>query len=282
MIKAKQFLTTMVFSGLACCISTAAFGWTLVGDFEDGVVGQKANGSRGMSEAFGKSIIVDTPVFDGIRGAQMGIDVTSDGSTQWGGIMNHPVVLREGVELWYRISTYFPVNFIPVGRPRLKFLRVHTMTTVGTNDGYLDLYILPNGGFSYDNEIVSVSTSENIQTGAPTPFGTPLEKGVWETYEVYIKFHSQPGMGIYRAWQNGKLIHENKTLNTLKTPASWSDRAHIFTYWNSFSNAGAPQTQSMYVDDVILTSDRPSCQDENGNYMIGPAKSTAPGCASAR
>ena len=272
MSKTKRFLTTIVFAGLACCISTGAFAWTLVGDFEGGSVGQKANGPRGLSEAFGKSVIVGTPVFDGTRGAQMGIDAGSDGFGQWGGYMNHPVDLQEGSELWFRISTYFPVDFIAVGKPRLKFLRSHTLA------GHLDLYILPGGGFSHDNEIIGVSTAENIQTGAATPFGAPLKKDVWETYEVYIKFHSRPGSAVYRVWQNGKMIYQNTTQKTLSSPSSVSGHSNIFTYWNG----GAPQTQFMYVDDVIITSDRPSCQDDNGNYMIGPAKSTAPGCASAR
>lgn len=271
MTKTKQFLTASVFSGLACCISTVAFGWTLVADFEGGVVGQKANGPRGLSEAFGKSIIASSPVIDGSRSAQMGIDASSDGSTQWGGIMNHPVNLQEGSELWFRVSTYFPANFIATGQPRLKFLRSHTL------QGHIDLYILPGGGFSHDNEITSVSTAENIQTGAATPFGSPLKKGVWETYEVYIKFHSQPGNAAYRVWQNGKMIYENTAQKTLSTPASVSGHSNIFTYWNG----GAPQTQSMYVDDVIMTTERPSCQDDNGNYMIGPAKSSAPVCARA-
>lgn len=272
MSKIKRFLTTIVFAGLACSISTVAFAWTLVGDFEGGSIGQKANGPRGLSEAFGKSVIVGTPVFDGTRGAQMGIDAGSDGFGQWGGYMNHLADLQEGSELWFRISTYFPVDFIAVGRPRLKFLRSHTLA------GHLDLYILPGGGFSHDNEITGVSTAENIQTGAATPFGAPLKKDVWETYEVYIKFHSRPGNAVYRVWQNGKMIYENTTQKTLSSPSSVSGHSNIFTYWNG----GAPQTQSMYVDDVIITSDRPSCQDDNGNYMIGPAKSTAPGCANAR
>ncbi len=277
MTKIRQLLTTVVLTGVISCMHTTAFGWSLVGDFEGGVVGQKANGPRGLSEAFGKSIIVDTMTFDGTRGAQMGIDAGVEGFGQWGGFMNYPVNLYEGSELWFRISTYFPADFIAVGNPRLKFMRVHTMTAVGANDGYLDLYILPNGGFSHDNEITGVSTAENIQTGAATPFGVPLKKGAWETYEVYVKFHSQPGTGIYRVWQNGKLMHENKTLKTLKTPSSWSDRSHIFTYWNG----GAPKTQSMYIDDVLITNERPGCQDSNGNYMIGPAKSSAPRCNAA-
>lgn len=263
----RQFFSRFLLASAIYCVGTAAFGWTLVADFESGAVGERANGPRSLSEAFSKTVIVDTPVFDGIRATQMGIDAGISGFGTWGGIIDHPVDLHQGSEIWFRVSTYFPTNFIAVGNPRLKFLRVHTLTTVGLNDGYLDLYILPNGQFSYDNEVVGVSTSK-------TPFGAVLKKGEWETYEIYIKLHSQPQAGIYRVWQNGKLIHENKTLKTLSTAASWSDRAHIFTYWNG----NAPQTQSMYVDDVILTTDRPRCQDDHGNPMIGPAKSSAPGC----
>ena len=271
MTKIRQLLATVALTSSMACVHTAAFGWSLVADFEDGVVGQKANGPRGLSEAFGKSVIVDSPVFDGTRGAQMGIDAGVEGFGQWGGFMTHPVPLYEGSELWFRVSTYFPANFIAIGKPRLKFLRSHTAA------GHIDLYILPNGGFSHDNEVIGVSTAENIKTGAATPFGEPLKRNVWETYEVYIKFHSQPGKAAYRVWQNGKMIYENTTQKTLSTPTSFSEHSNIFTYWNG----GAPQTQSMYIDDVLITNERPSCQDSNGNYMIGPAKSSAPRCTAA-
>lgn len=275
MTKARRLLATVMLFSTMCCMNTVAFAWTQVGDFEGGVVGQPANGATGMNEAFSKSSISSDRAFDGTKSAKMGIDAGTTGSSSWGGIMYHPVNLYEGSEVWFRVSTNFPASFNLTGNPRLKFLRVHTLSSAGGNDGYLDLYILPQGGFSHDNELTGISTIEGV---GGAPFGKAIVKDVWESYEVYVKFSAQPGNGIFRAWQNGKLIYENKIQRTLSSSSSWSDRAHLFTYWNG----NAPQTQSMYVDDVIITSDRPSCQDENGNYMIGPAKSSAPRCTAVR
>lgn len=275
MTKTRHFFTTVALAGIMSCMHTVAFGWSLVGDFEGNAIGKPANGLTGLGEAFSKATVTSDRAFDGGKSAKMGIDAGSSGSSSWGGIMYHPVDLYEGSELWFRVSSYFPSSFIAVGNPRLKFLRVHTQTTAGGNDGYLDLYILPNGQFSHDNEIIGISTVNGVNR---VYLGSPLKKDVWETYEVYVKFSSQPGSGIYRVWQNGNLIYENKTQKTLKTASSYSDRSHIFTYWNG----DAPQTQYMYIDDLIITSERPTCQDSKGNNMIGPAKSTAPDCAGAR
>ena len=62
-----------------------------------------------------------------------------------------------------------------------------------------------------------------------------MARRVWETYEIYVKFNSQPGKGIYRVWRNGKLIYENKSQKTLSAAASYSDRSHIFSYWNGIA-----------------------------------------------
>lgn len=72
-------------------------------------------------------------------------------------------------------------------------------------------------------------------------------------------------MATVRFWKNGKLIGEFLDRVTLVADDSYSDRFHIFTYWNG----GAPQTQHMYIDDVVLTSDTPSGRDDYGNAYIG-------------
>lgn len=238
-------------------------GWTLKSNFDDGVTGTKAESPTGITEAFSLTVISADRSFSGKKSAKMGIKQGTDGWGDWGGILSHTKKCVEGDELWFRVRSFFPTNFVPVAFPRLKFLRVHTA------EGHIDLYILPNGGFAYNNEITGFSTAENNTTGKPSPFGDPIQKDVWETYEMYIKFHSQPGKGTYRVWKNGKKMYEDMTQKTLSSTLSYSEHSNIFTYWNSYSNGGAPATQFMYMDDVVLTTSTPSERDEFGNPMIG-------------
>jgi hypothetical protein len=264
---ARHWVATALFAGILGGISTNATAWSMVADFEDGVVGQKAQGASAFSEGFSASKIVSDVVYDGGKAAILGITAGSDGWGEWGGRFVFPVKLYEGSEAWMRGSLYFPTTFNYTASPRLKFFRFHTA------EGHIDLYILPNGKLDYDNEVTHYTTANN----SSLYFGS-IVKGTWQTYEVYVKFSSVPGQGIYRVWQNGKLVYEDKTQKTLQTTSSFSDFSYVFTYWNG----NAPQTQSLYLDDVIITSDRPGCQDDHGNYFIGPAKSSAPACNKAQ
>lgn len=224
-------------------------------DFESGLPGATARGDAAFSDAM-ETKYSNERAFAGTQSARMSVTGGSTAFGEWGAIRNLPAKVKEGEELWFRVATYFPTTFNYTANPRLKFLRVHTMSDASANQGYIDLYILPNGKFSYDNEILNTVTFD---------LGAPVQKGKWETYEVYVKFSSVSGQGIFRVWQNGKLIHENKSWQTLRGSSSYSDRVHIFTYWNG----GAPQSQSAFVDDVVITTTRPSARDSAGNYMIG-------------
>jgi hypothetical protein len=68
-------------------------------------------------------------------------------------------------------------------------------------------------------------------------------------------------------WKDGELICEIDDLATLRTPESRADAFLLSTYWNG----GAPRTQVMYVDDIVITSRTPAGRDAHGNPMIGPA-----------
>lgn len=214
--------------------------WERKTSFTSLPVGSSAREAAGLSEAFSNTVIAmngDTQC------ASMGISAGQTGFGIWGGIMDHPINLIEGNELTFRIETFFPVGFDFTGKPRLKFLRVHT-ESVGGNDGYLDLLILPQGGFSHGNEIVG---RDSINNGG-TPFGKPIVPGVWETYEVFVKFSAT--QGIYRVSQNGLIIYENTAQKTLKSSTSYSDKSYIFTYWNG----GAPKSQHMFVKQASLAA----------------------------
>ncbi len=227
-------------------------------DFESGLPGQSARGDAAFSDPMATTYSNER-AFAGNQSARMAVTEGSTAFGEWGAIRNLPSRPKEGDEMWFRVAAYFPSTFDYTANPRLKFLRIHTMSDSASNEGYIDVYILPNGLFTYDTEILNYVTKD---------LGAPLQKGKWETYEVYVKFSSVSGQGIFRLWQNGKLIHENKQWKTLRSASSYSDRVHIFTYWNG----GAPKSQSAFIDDVVIANTRPTARDAAGNYMIGPSR----------
>lgn len=91
----------------------------------------------------------------------------------------------------------------------------------------------------------------------------------WESYEFYVKFHHKAkddgGEAVVRFWKNGKLLKEVTDRKTLVNSSDYSQRTLLFTYWNG----GAPKTQHMYVDNIVLTSQKPTNRDEKGNPYIG-------------
>ncbi len=252
-----RLLISLFVVATAIGFSSPSWAWTVYMDFEGGAPGQSARGDTAFSEAFATTYSNER-AFAGNQSGRMTVTGGTTAYGEWGGIRKLPAYPKEGEEMWLRAAVYFPTTFDYSANPWLKFLRIHTRSAAGSNEGYLDLYILNNGLFSYNNEVTGTVNN---------PLGVTLQKGKWETYEVYVKFSSVAGQGIYRVWQNGKLIHDNKSLKTLRSSSSSSDAVYIFTYWNG----GAPKSQQAFVDDVVITTTRPSARDTAGNYMIGPA-----------
>jgi hypothetical protein len=95
------------------------------------------------------------------------------------------------------------------------------------------------------------------------------ETNKWYCVEQYVKFSA--AQGIHRVWIDGKLVGENKSYPTLGQAADVCDAVFFFTYWN-----GAVRTsQYAYIDDVVITTDRPAGRDAAGNAMIGPSGSAS-------
>ena len=86
--------------------------------------------------------------------------------------------------------------------------------------------------------------------------------GNWAASNVPV---SKGGTAEVRFWKNGALMADLTDRITLGAASDVSDQTNLFTYWNG----GAPATQSMYVDDVILTTDTPSAKDAAGHPYIG-------------
>ncbi|MCG7199471.1 polysaccharide lyase [Marinobacter pelagius] len=248
-------------------ISTPSFAWTRNLTFEDGRVGSQAQGTASdFDGASGGSYITDERVLRGSKAAKLTVTGGSTAYGEWGGVIDFPRKLGKGDEIWFSVNTFFPdgFNYDSSGEgSHLKFLRVHVNNSGGSNVGYNDWYINPEAS-SIPHKFIFEGQQQWFTYGAPSD---EPQRGTWESYEMYIKFDDVPvdsgGNAIVRVWKNGQLLREITGAKTLRNASDLSDRAHLFTYWNG----GAPKTQHMYVDDIVLTSDTPPYRDAQGNPM---------------
>lgn len=228
--------------------------WTIAKDFDNDSTGSLCGG---LTESL--STIVTTVAVSGTKSCAMKITAGATGWEQFGGVVWFPSNLTAGSQVWVRIRSYMPVGFNYDASPYLKFLRMHTA------EGYDDLYIYPAGSqYPYWWIFEGEDRGVNVGTQADR-----IVLGKWETYEMYIRFDSvstaNGGRAMVRLWKNGKLLAEIKDRITLRNANSFADRLHLSTYWNG----GAPATQQMYIDDLVLTSDTPAGRDEQGNPYVG-------------
>lgn len=261
-IVGKGLLSLLLFFVLATPVES----WTVSFDFESGTDGEFCG-----LESGGSSIISSVQSYGGTKSCQFSIGEGKTGFGQWGGGITYPENLNRGDELWLRLNTYFPDGFDynSYGEGlRLKFLRFHTASANGANEGYNDWYITgAHPGDSTPFKWIYEGEQRWVDVGNNTD---KIRRRAWETYEMYVRFDNvsvaDGGMATIRLWKNGRLIADINNRKTLSASTTISDYTYIFTYWNG----GSPKTQSMYVDNIILTSDRPTRQDSSGNFFIGP------------
>jgi hypothetical protein len=190
------------------------------------------------------------------------VGIAQGDTNNMGGSFNFPTALGEGEEVWVRGYLYFPAGFdFSASGQGLKTLRIHVKTSSGGNEGYHDVLI--NNGLTVGSEIGNPQFAPN--NPSRNSIGQPITTGKWHAIEMYVKYSATPGKGVYRVWQNGNLIFEDKLTHTLRSSSSKADFIYLFTYWNG----GAPKTQKAYVDDFIVTNQRPSNTDAHGNPYIG-------------
>lgn len=197
---------------------------------------------------------------------------------------NLPSDLREGDELWIRIYLYVPQGFDWSCNPITKLVRIAISNSEGKSEGYCS--ILATKPINYGcnsgspNKFGFMVIGEEMNSNQkPPPIcqnknsrdgGAFLETGMWHCIELYLRISF--AKGITRSWHNGILRHEyfyptiplsgyvprEKTKN-------WTQH-HLLGWWNG----GPSRDQHIYFDNMIITNQRPSKTDLEGNYMIGP------------
>jgi hypothetical protein len=262
-----------VTAGLA--LAPRADAWTISQNFDSSAVGASCGWDAGTG-----STVSATNSYSPKNSCQLTVQGGQTAYGAWGGVIDHPSNVTQGQALWLRIRTFWPngTTYNSTGEgDHLKFMRFHTMSASNSNIGYDDIYINPAGQnppfmFIYEGEQIWDNIgSTTASLVAPLMGGSkePIQFGVWETYEYYVKFDTvskdKGGQAEIRFWKNGSLMADMTDRITLLSSDAYSDRTHLFTYWNG----GAPQTEAMYVDDVQLQTDTPSARDAAGNPFIG-------------
>ncbi|GAB1342529.1 heparin lyase I family protein [Gemmatimonas sp.] len=231
--------------------------WSVVRDFNTGVEGAVAQRTQdGFDDVAGNSIYSNTFSFDGSQAARLTVDSGATGWGRWGGAIDFPTALTQGQELWLQLYVYIPEDFV-VATPSsgsLKFIRIRTKTASGSNGGYNDIQLAND--LNQTNAFRMIKEVQNTwyRFGAAGSFG----KGRWQRLSVHIAFHSVPaalgGGSRIRVWQNGQRLIDEARIQTLSGADHFADSFYLFTYWND----GAPKTQSMWVDDIRLSTTRPT------------------------
>lgn len=252
---------------LLATLASPTLAWTISADFDSGAIGTTADkGGDGFSGAGGKSTYTDEQALSG-QAAKLTIEKGQTGYGTWGGEFRFPNRVGSGETIWFQVYTYFPEGFDHYAYAegyRLKFLRIQTLSSSGSNHGYIDFYIDrqddPNP-FKWIYE----GRQQWVNVGEPEDL---IVKGQWESYQMRVTLGATPvasgGEAEIFIWKNGNLLSHITNQKTLISDTDYAPRALLFTYWNG----GSPQTQSMYVDDVTITTDAPNFRDANGIRML--------------
>ncbi|BCS54953.1 heparin lyase I family protein [Geobacter sp. SVR] len=256
-VSKKLIITFQIASMLGICAANQAFAWTKTVNFDNGTVGAVANGSGNFDYAGTKTTISTDQAANGTKSAKLSWNKGDSGWNTAHGEIQFPSPVKNGGEVWIRGYYYFaqPWSFVSnVGDYScVKIMRL--ATDVGGWHSIFSVYS-PNISASNEMEQVQVDT------------GVPFIIGAWQSLEIYLKL--SPTNGIFRIWQNGKLVFEDLNHKTITSTNGYVSMASVMSVWNN--NVGQSQTQ--YVDDFVITTDRPSQVDSKGNPMIGPNTAT--------
>ena len=259
-------------------------GWIVESNFNDGTIGDRAdNKDWGSGKATTGAYYAGTQtLFSAARphtGALSAECKINEGQSAWGvwhlsweGLPG----VTQGQEVWMRAWFYHDPNFEWNPASGGKGLRLQCWDTDGDrNKYYFDAY-LSAGGITMGNGPGNIDNSFITNNGGDAPSNSPQLVN-WEHVEMYIKYHSTPGQGIFRCWRNDSLWFEDTDTITLpRSNDKGAVNAHIYTVFtnnwpgtNKFPPYGPLKDETSYVDEVIITSDTPSGTDAAGNAYIG-------------
>jgi hypothetical protein len=228
----------------------------------------------------GKTTSLQLSIPQGSDGDPAGGD-TGVGKGLFGLIIEFPTAGAAGAYVHAQIRIYFPTNFsFHSSTASVKFLRFRTMDLQGNSQGYntlllndVDSGLWANDGHGgpFHGPTVDGELAYNSEIGGGNVWTTGnANKGVWEEFEFETKLGAGTS-GSVKVWQKisgvWTLILTLDGVATLGDPSHVCDAFLLHTYWNGY----APQTQSDYVDRIVVEHDlsKLTQTDAAGNKIIG-------------
>lgn len=244
-------------------------GWEIKRDFEVSQtdIGMEAIGQKGFDGSASGSTYQSLVVTEGTVAAKLSIEEGKKAFGSWGGIINFPDKLVKDDEIWLRASIYIPADFsFETDTGSLKFIRLRQKKADGSHTGYLDNLIAME---SKDYVLTLLKEGQNKLFRFGNRGQQDLPRGEWFDFEVYAYLDdiptSQGGRAIVRAWLGNELLTENTSVQTITDATTEMLSAYFFTYWNG----GAPKSQHLFMDNIIITNEKPNNRDKFGNPTIG-------------
>ena len=238
-----------------------ASAWTVKADFDSGTTGSKAQGTSGFDYAGTATLFSTDKATSGSKSAKM---TWTEGDAGWGvahGEFTYPSVVTNGGEVWAKGNFYFATPWSWTSSSVTEIFRgVHVTTSSGNNVGSHSILADSSGNIIMFNGLADAQISTGVK----------FDLNAWQTIEMYVKLSTSDP--IFRIWKNGSLIYESRSQTTLGSSTNRADFAYIMTNWNG----GAPQSQVQYIDDLIITTDKPAQVDSEGNPMIGSSNVVSP------
>ena len=162
--------------------------------------------------------------------------------------------ISEDTEVWARAYFYFQSPWSWACAPAIKVLRIVNLRhSDGSAGGLISVYSDRFGRIRLSNEPGGVAYS----------CSDVFDLDRWQCIEIYVKLSTEAG--VIRIWKDGNLIIEDTSRLTVKEVTDYATNAWFMSWWNG----GPTQQQNNYVDDVIITTDRPKNEDRYGNSFIG-------------
>lgn len=252
----KMFKVFTILSVISLFVSGQAFAWTKSANFESGSAGATAQGASGFDYAATRTLFSSDRANSGSKSVKMTWVAGDEGySADTGQFLNFSV--PNGGEIWARGYFYFAAPWtwqsLGGGYKAIKVFRL------GTDAGGFDSIMLDT-----NNALLLSNEPGNVQT----ILNAGLDVGRWQCLEIYVKL--SPTAGIIRIWKDGVLVGEDTAHKTIAGSGNYINCAYIMSQWNQ----GPAQNQTQYLDDFVITTDRPSQVDSKGNPMIGPINGT--------
>lgn len=271
-MQTRNFMTAIVGSFLMFLSATSG-AWVIDENFDSQAAGDGCPLFWADSVSVEQRAISTDQSASGSNSCKLGIN---EGEFNWGGGINLPSALHAGDEVWVRFRLYIPQGFdfnsYSAGN-HLKFMRMTQRNDSG-GTGRLDWYWYPEGSAS---PYAAILEQDDCSTDCWQLFGSTdngPNRGSWETYEMHVKFDHvaviDGGQGRVRTWKNGKLIGDLTDRPTMWGDANRITNLFIFSYWNG----GSPQTQHLYLEDLVVTNVVPGSKDSSGNPYISEGNFT--------